>query len=369
MIAACPRCSARYRVDADRIGPQGARLSCAKCQAVFRVRQPSSATAPTAAKPPPAPQPSIDVRRVEREKLVLVADPEVEAGKHTATALADWGVQPILVHDGVEAMLTIQRMLPRVVVLDAALPKMFGFQVCEVMKRNENLRAIKVVLVGAVHHKDRYRRPPAELYGADDYLERHELPDALGRLLRMYGLELGGAEVGSAAQPAAALQQDIAPSHAAVPSETPAPEPVVVRAPPSAPELPRVVRESVVPPPPEPQPVHVPAPEPEQAQAPEPERAAAPEPVPAPVVEADDGLGEEREKAERLARIVVSDIILYHPEEFEAGAQQGNAAAMLDAALEEGRSFFRERVDPRVREERDYLVAELERRASERRAG
>ena len=51
---------------------------------------------------------------------MVVADSDVDAGKRTATALADWGYSPVLVHDGVEAILTIQRQLPRAVVLDAA---------------------------------------------------------------------------------------------------------------------------------------------------------------------------------------------------------------------------------------------------------
>jgi CheY-like chemotaxis protein len=79
-------------------------------------------------------------------------------------------------------------MLPRLVVLEASLPKMFGFQVCELMKRNEQLRAIPVVLVGAIHHRDRYRRQAAETYGADEYLERPNLPEGLLGILRRHGI-------------------------------------------------------------------------------------------------------------------------------------------------------------------------------------
>ena len=37
MIAGCPKCSARYRIDAGKLGPDGARLRCTQCEAVFRV--------------------------------------------------------------------------------------------------------------------------------------------------------------------------------------------------------------------------------------------------------------------------------------------------------------------------------------------
>jgi hypothetical protein len=85
---------------------------------------------------------------------------------------------------------------------------------------------------------------------------------------------------------------------------------------------------------------------------------APPEPEPAPT-QADDGLAEERAKAERLARIIVSDIILYNEEKFAEALRRDCVAEMMSPDLDEGRSMFRDRIDPRVRDERDYLVEEL----------
>ncbi len=345
MVAACPKCRAKYRVDPESLGPEGGRMRCAKCQAVFRVRAPQAAvpTLPPAQVSPPAasnPQvavPTVDTSRgtdqagapddsaahVDRERLVLVADPEVESGKMVIGALASWGLQPVLVHDGVEAMLTIQRMLPRVVILDAALPKMYGFQICEVMKRNESLRSIPVVLVGTVHHQDRYRRPPNELYGADVYLEKPDLVQSLPSTLARFGLS---------------LSSGAAPSHGAVPAP-----------PPAAPVTPSAVPAS-------PPPAPVVAPSPTVATEP-----AAPVP-------ASDGLDQKRADAERLARIIVSDIVLYHPERFEEGLASGRLAEVLDGPIAEGRGFFAQRVDPLVRDERDFLMEELVRVGQQRRA-
>ena len=138
--------------------------------------------------------------------VVVLADADVAAGKAMTQVLADWDCEPVLVHDGVEAILSIQRLLPAVAVLDAALPKMFGFQVCELMKRNESLRRIHVVLVGAVHHQDRNRREPDERYGADAYVERPQLPEALRPILRGFGIDVGAAPADS---PPAALVPEV----------------------------------------------------------------------------------------------------------------------------------------------------------------
>ena len=42
MIAACPKCQTRYRVEPGKLGADGARLRCSQCGAVFRVRLPAA---------------------------------------------------------------------------------------------------------------------------------------------------------------------------------------------------------------------------------------------------------------------------------------------------------------------------------------
>jgi len=369
MIAGCPKCSARYRVDAERIGPEGAKLRCTKCSAVFLVRAPQAA--PAAAEEVAAPTPQQETappREYDRTRLVLIADPDESRGKACAEAVESWGLQAHLVHDGVEAMMAIQRLLPSAVVLDAALPKMFGFQVCEVVKRNDSLRETVVVLVGAIHHQTRYRRDPSDLYGADVYIEQPDLPDGLEAVLREGGLPMGGG----------------APStQTPEPTPTPAPEPVVAKMPEPTPEP--VVASA---PEPSPTPEAPPAPElslespvadadaePEFEFDP-PDTETTPESTPAPVAnvaepadgDEDPEKTEERERARRLARIAVSEMLLYQPEKFEQATRDGNLEQVLDLEIQEARALLRQRISEEVRAEADFVMDELERVAAERSA-
>jgi CheY-like chemotaxis protein len=227
--------------------------------------------------------------------------------------------------------------LPRVAIIDAALPKMYGFQICELLKRNESLRDINVVLVGAIHDHNRYRRSPTELYGADAYLELPQLPDALWPILHGFGMPLAGGTPAPAppGESAVAFEEPSAPP--AAPEAVAAPEP--------APELPPAVPVPATPP-----------------------TAAPPPAVPAAAAAADPALDAEIAKAERLARIVVSDIILYNQEKFEAAIQADNVLTAMDAELGEGRTLFAQRIDARVRESRDFLTEELLRVAGMRRS-
>jgi predicted Zn finger-like uncharacterized protein len=346
MIAACPKCAARYRIERERLHAGSVRLRCARCEAVFRVRPPEppgGAPAP-APEPEAAPQAPADPKRVAQPgaaaeppaappakpagAAVLIAMPDGDLARRTGELLAQRGLRVLFASDGVEAMLEIQRKLPRAIVLAAELPKMYGFQICEVVKRNDSLRGIWVVLVGAIHHPERYRRAPGELYGADAYVEGQELPAGLLPLLARGGLSIGDA----AAQPA--LPAAAAPAPAARPRLAPT-APARAPAPASAP--------------------------------PRPQPAAPPRAEPVRVAPAgrprSDGLDEERAKAERLARIVVSDIVLYNEERFHAAVRGGNVLAAMAGDLAEGRQLFEERIDARVRAERDHLKDELLRRA------
>ncbi len=337
MIAACPKCAARYRVERERLKPEGLKLRCSRCESVFRVRPPaeSAAPEPVAAAPEPAqapaPEPQAPAPQAQAEVAqpapsepaeagavdVLVATPDDDLGKQVADALRSWGLRPLTVCDGVEAMLEIQRRLPCAVVLAADLPRMFGFQICEIVKRNESLQQIGVVLIGAIHHKDRYRRQPNDLYGADAYLEEPDLPEALAPALEGLGLSVGAS--GSSQAPAEA---PAAPTPAAAP-------PAAAAAPPSS------------------------------APAPAPAAASAP-------ADAGDELAAERSRADRLARIIVSDIVLYNEARFNEACAAGKVEEMMEGDLAEGRSLFRDRIDERVRAEKDHLMEELLRVAGSR---
>jgi predicted Zn finger-like uncharacterized protein len=375
MIAACPNCKTKFRIARDRLGPEGVRLRCTQCSSVFRVKAPHDAVptaapqaAPVAAPQAPAPEafppvpsrpapeafPPVPSRPApeafppvpsppsrDSARLVLVAHCDDELRKQAMEAVESWGLQALGAQDGVEAILEIQRHLPRAVLLDAALPKMYGFQVCELIKRNDSLRAIQVVLVGAIHDDTRYRRIPDQLYGADVYLETPDLPDGLHPALRDFGLPLSGAIPSAPREPAPTTHRGLG----GIDVETA----LEAAEPPEESEAPMAA-----------------APSPLQEQEPS-------APAPTPVAEApqapalpDAGVDDGVAKAERLARIIVSDVILYNEEKFAAAVASGSVIEMMEPDLQEGRSLFQQRVDPAIAGQKDFLREELLRVARQR---
>jgi CheY-like chemotaxis protein len=283
-------------VDASRLGPKGSGIRCSECGAAFRVRPPAAKASPP------------------ENANAIIACSSVDAGRALAKTLIAWGLRPLLVHDGVDAVLSVQRALPALVVLDTDLPKMTGLQVCELIKRNASLQQIRVVLVDVAQDPS---DPSAAPFGPDARVERAQLPAALRSLVDDLGL-------GAQSAPVAA---------------TP-PRPVA--APPAAP-----------------------------VAATPPRPVAAPPPAPAPAVtvpptaaesDADPGTAE----AERLARVIVADIVLYNEAKFDAAVASGNPAEALAAEINEGRAHFDQRIDAAVRAKKDFLAEEIQRVARNR---
>ena len=205
------------------------------------------------------------------------------------------------------------------------------------------------------------------------YVEQPDLPEGLEAVLREGGLPMnGGVPTASAAS--------------SPPAPEPVPEPVVAPTPDPEPEV--AAAEPMVASTPEP----TPEPEPEIAapeltldappsasdeepefefESPVPEAAAEPSPVaetPASAADEDPEKAEERERAERLARIAVSEMLLYQPEKFEQATRDGNLEQVLDLEIQEARALLRQRISEEVRAETDFVMDELERVAAERSA-
>jgi len=74
----------------------------------------------------------------------------------------------------------------------------------------------------------------------------------------------------------------------------------------------------------------------------------------------------EREHAARLARIAVSEMLLYQPEKFDRASREGTLEQVLDLEIQEARALLRQRIGEEVRAERDFILDELQRVAAER---
>lgn len=113
----------------------------------------------------------------------------------------------------------------------------------------------------------------------------------------------------------------------------------------------------------EPAPKPTPVAKPMPAAAPTPAAPAAQPARPPAAAPVDSELA----GAERLTRIIVSDIILYDDAKFQRAAKEGNVLEAFENELTEAKALFHQRVPEKLRSKRDFLSEELQARAEKRR--
>lgn len=197
MIATCPSCKTRFKIDDSKMAGSGIKLRCYKCRTVFAVRKKvadSESKAPSAAAKP---------------FKVLIANSDQDICRRVEEILKTEDLEVFKAYDCVDALAIIEKNRPHVAILDVALPTMYGFEVCEHVKGHAELKEdVKVILMASIYDKTRYKRNPTSLYGADDYIEIHHLHDDLAPKINRLILSLKP-EAAAAEAPARQVEEAV----------------------------------------------------------------------------------------------------------------------------------------------------------------
>ncbi len=123
----------------------------------------------------------------EKKHTILIVDDEELNVRFLATFLQRKGYEIAVASTGVEALQQIARIRPDVVLLDAMMPEMDGFEVCRQLRKNPETHLLPVIMVTALHSiEDEVRALEA---GSDDFLPKPinnlELMARLRSLLRI----------------------------------------------------------------------------------------------------------------------------------------------------------------------------------------
>ena len=239
---------------------------------------------------------------------VVVAH-EAEAIREAALrALREAGYHGVGVADGDEARDTlIAPAPPDALVVDVGLPRRLGYQLVEDV-RELGLRT-RVILVASVYSKTAYKRRPSTLYGADDYVEQHHIPDQLvPKLARLL----------------------------------PAPRPITLH---DMHDLGRLSPREV-----------------EEARD---IRAAGERRLEIHAASRAEAIG----RAQKVARLIVSDLLLYAGAAFDSGLHEGDATRYLAADLAAARDLLAARIPAEVLGTRDFIDEALREFLAARRSG
>ena len=135
-----------------------------------------------AAAPEPAASPEpADLSRETRR--VLVVDDEPEIRNLLDRTLTARGFEVETAPDGEEALARVAAHRPALVLLDAMLPRIHGFEVARRLRADPRTRGVPVVMMTAVYRGWRFAQDARDAYGAEDYIEKpFRLDDVVRRI-------------------------------------------------------------------------------------------------------------------------------------------------------------------------------------------
>jgi len=116
--------------------------------------------------PEPLPQGS------DGRPVALVVDDEPEIRQLVQRMLESKGYAVETAADGEQALARADALIPDVILLDAMLPKVHGFEACRRLKSSSRTRLIPVVMMTAFYRGWRFAQDARDTYGAEDYVEK-----------------------------------------------------------------------------------------------------------------------------------------------------------------------------------------------------
>ncbi len=110
---------------------------------------------------------------MDTKKKILLVEDDVALANVYKSRLEIEGFETQWVGNGELALSTAQSFAPDLILLDAMMPKISGFDVLDILRNSEGTRNIHVIMLTALSQpKDKER---AESLGVDDYLVKSQV--------------------------------------------------------------------------------------------------------------------------------------------------------------------------------------------------
>jgi DNA-binding response OmpR family regulator/DNA-binding CsgD family transcriptional regulator len=124
------------------------------------------------------------MRKSDARNIVLVVDDSPETLRLLTDAIEDAGMTVLVAREGEHALSIVEKVLPDVILMDAVMPGMDGFEACRRLKRNSTLAHVPVIfMTGLTETQDIVKGLEA---GGVDYVTKPIDPDELLARIRVH---------------------------------------------------------------------------------------------------------------------------------------------------------------------------------------
>jgi len=112
------------------------------------------------------------VPAVSGQKTILIIDDEAEIRKMLSRLLSHKGYRVLEAERGHQALRMVKEYAPDLIVLDAMLPEVHGFEIARRIKGSQRYGQIPIIMVSAVYRGWRYAEDLKQTCGVDYFIEK-----------------------------------------------------------------------------------------------------------------------------------------------------------------------------------------------------
>lgn len=158
----------------------------------------------------PLPAPPMPKRVDPTQHKILVVDDEADIRKLLTRVLTQKGYTVVEAERGLEALEKVRDDTPDIILLDAMLPEVHGFDICKRIKGSKKYGHIPIIMVSAIYRGWRVAEDLKTSYGVDAFLEKpFKISDVLMHVERaLAGREPSDGEDEQLGQEAAQILED-----------------------------------------------------------------------------------------------------------------------------------------------------------------
>jgi CheY-like chemotaxis protein len=121
------------------------------------------------------------------DKVVLVVDDDFNMCDLIKSGLESVGYSVMTAHNGVEAIANARHPNVKLIVMDALIPKISGFEASEKIKKAINPE-VKIILLTAVYKQTKFKLKAKKEWGADVFMTKpFDLQKLIGEVQRLIG--------------------------------------------------------------------------------------------------------------------------------------------------------------------------------------
>ena len=110
----------------------------------------------------------------EREPVIMVVDDSITVRKVTERLLGRHNMKCVTAKDGVDALATLEEIIPDVMLLDIEMPRMDGFELATHMRNTEKYKAVPIIMITSrtgEKHRQRAMEIGVNIYMGKPYTE------------------------------------------------------------------------------------------------------------------------------------------------------------------------------------------------------